>query len=147
MPSLKIETEGIEGLDDLPLALERALERKVASAIKKSANAIRKEVRRQAPGPTVRKGVRTKVKGRGFDTKAEIYLAGAPANIVARGSPAHEIRPKKGRALRLPDGRFVSRIQHPGHPPNDFFQRGTAEAERIVEEQLNDVATAIEEVL
>lgn len=53
------------------------------------------------------------------------------ARIVMAGSKAHDIRPKRMRAVKFNvagQPRFAKRVKHPGHKGNDFAKKAAREA-------------------
>jgi len=65
--------------------------------------------------------------------KRATVQAAYQARILMAGSKAHDIRPKKMRAVKFNvagQPRFAKRVKHPGHGKSDFAKRAASEALR-----------------
>jgi hypothetical protein len=74
---------------------------------------------------------------------AELELSATPRGAwgIASGTKAHRIRPKKkGRVLRLADGRFATEVNHKGTRRRKLWQEATTAAEPVIAKASADAA-------
>lgn len=75
-------------------------------------------------------------------TFAEIRWPAKYASFVDKGTRAHEIRPKKARALHWIDGggedRFATVVNHPGTSPRPFVEKTARNAEQKLAQNARD---------
>lgn len=137
----RVTLEGTAELKAAAAALEgrgyaRDAGRIVAKAIRKMANAGRREVR-AAMRPHRRTGkmagkVRNWIDGYGIETVAKVKAGGTVVHLIVGGTAPHELRPSEKRAMtiRAPGraGAVVAvrrgPIRHPGTRPDPVVERG-----------------------
>lgn len=126
-----------------------------AKAGTQAANAIRRNVRREAPRVTgkLRSHVRVRRKGRGWAQESLIYAGGGAAHFVILGTKAHVIPGRAGvRGVPIgshgnPSRGWAGRFTHHGTAPNPFFSRGVDAAASDLQTIANNAATATAEAL
>jgi len=89
----------------------------------------------------------------GLHTSVTVRATGTVAPIIIGGQRAHDIRPRRARALKLGPGMteaFAAGVHHPGVRADPFFSRGAAAAnldpilDRGADRAAHDVAAAME---
>lgn len=113
---------------------QRQAGRTTAYGLRRSANAIRRQVRARARTHR-RTGrmaghVRTRFYGSGLHFQAKVYAGGSVAGLVVRGTKPHAISSPK--AMPITSGKalvgFARAVEHPGTQGDPFFAKGVRAA-------------------
>lgn len=138
---------GIDASDfvDASKALERhGFERQagitVAYAIKRSANAVRRNVRgelkRHRKSGRLSRAVIVKSRGTGLDIVTKVKSAGPIAHLVSGGVAPHDIDAEPGGVMVIrgpgagfrPTIGYATAVRHPGFQGDPYFARGVRKA-------------------
>lgn len=124
MADVETEVKGLSdllaALDALPLRLERNV---VRTGLRKGAAKItiyeRALLSEHSKSGRLARSVAVKAKRKDGMPAVAITLGNKQAyyaHMVERGTKAHDIRPRKAKALRLHGNKFAAFVRHPGFP-------------------------------
>lgn len=129
---LRLDGPAISGLDSIKrqLALfpDKVKVNVVRGAMRAGAAVIAKSAKENVPVRTgaLKKSIRVSSRSSRGDWVRATAKAGNKeawyAHLVEFGTGSHWINPKNRKALRLPDGRFVRRVDHPGSAGQPFMR-------------------------
>lgn len=98
--------------------------------LRKRARRVEARARELAPG-TMKRGISTRIEGRGRNLTAVIVSSHPATLYVVNGTRPHQIRPVRAKALRFTVGGrvvFAKLVNHPGTKANDFMNKALREA-------------------